>query len=220
MYYIVVAFYLIAGPLLGVGIGLISYYGLIILGDNLSEQARDYLMSFWALAGFVCGISEAYKATRIQIQITNDTDKGKRRTLMLLFSKCFSIVDYFWSVRSPYRNMGIKMLKRRNRWLSFTSAILMFAGLLLPLLFTDAVPDDGKVWYVLFTLSSMITLPAAFVLLVTMPFGIQRFYEFASYQEISDGIGWRGLYSLYSLAIVFWLVSSFKVLPWIVKYYW
>lgn len=214
-----VAVYLMLGPALGVGIGLVSYYGLILIGNDVPEQARAYLVVLWGAFGSVVGLVELFKIVRFHIYFKRSQSRGGRGMLVSFCAACFSIVDYLWAVRKPYMNMEIKELKRRNRWISVIATILMFSGLLLPLLFTDAIPDEVLVWYCVFVLSSMVTLPAAFVLSITIPFGVQRFYEFASYQEVSDGIGWRGLYTLYCLEIILWGVAAIKVVPWLIDYY-
>lgn len=214
MYLLIVLFGLIVCPLLSAGVGVGLNYYLSLTNHSLPDHVNELMMFWWGALGFILGLFLVYRATRIEVIVYEHERRQNRHWVVRMATRLFAVIDYFWSVRAPYGGMTLRQLKRRNRWINMAATIIMFASLGLPFYFSDIDTDGKLVWFVTLALTSIVTLPAIFVMLVTIPNGISRFYEFASYYEIAYGFGWRGLFALYGIAIVIWAVSAAKVLPW------
>lgn len=214
MYLLIIVFGLIVCPLLSAGVGIGIYYYLGLTNHSLPDHALEIIVISWVSIGLISGLSLVCRATRIELIVYEHERRENRSWVASMALKLFAAIDYFWDVRAPYGGMTLRQLKRRNRWINVVATVIMFASLGLPLYLSDIDTDGRVAWFATLTLTSMVSLPAMFVMLVTIPYGISRFYEFASYYEIANGFGWRGLFSLYGIAIVLWAISVAKVLPW------
>src|SRR5262245_24982444 len=109
--------------------------------------------------------------------------------------------------------MGADRLRARNKWLDRAFTVLMFVGLLVPLLAMQALGSvqlDLRIIGLAF--GNMVVLPTAFVAAITLPSGIARFHEFWRYYELKWGIGLKGIAWVYGLITLVWSVCLVRLL--------
>lgn len=113
------------------------------------------------------------------------------------------LVVYMWQRAFPISSfsqfdlVGRDELQRRNNWIDRTATLLIFVGLAsFAIPYTHGAQRNDPIGAAL-GFGLMMWLPAAFVIAVTLPRGINRFREFLRWYELKWGIGIRGITYVY-----------------------
>ena len=113
------------------------------------------------------------------------------------------LIVYLWARVFPVANnpefasLDYATLKKRNGWIDAVATLMMFIGLLLPILFVGSVRRDRVMWLVALAIGLMVIAHFVWICAVTLPNGRVRLREFWRFYELRWGIGIRGIKVVY-----------------------
>lgn len=126
------------------------------------------------------------------------------------------LIMLLWGALSPVRQQtawepSFEQLSKRNWLINGIACAFSLAGIFTPLPLLSHFPESVHGWLVGLGFGLMVILPVLFISLVTLPYGLARFYEFWRFYELKYKIGIKGIMVVYIPIMVLGVVSIHEI---------